>query len=65
MKRIEEVKTKVQEIDVWIEPFPSQNQNNLPLGLLGKMVTTQCLFDPFCNPPSEVKLLTSFINSLA
>jgi hypothetical protein len=37
IKKSEKVKSEIQEIDVWFEPFSDQNQENLPLGLLGKM----------------------------
>ena len=49
-------KSEVQEIDVWFEPFSDQTQENLPLGLLGKMAKTQCLFEPFRNPTSEIEI---------
>ena len=37
IKKSEKVKREIQEIDVWFEPFSAQIQENLPLGLLGKM----------------------------
>lgn len=65
IKKSEKVKSEVQEIDVWFEPFPSQIQENLPLGLLGKMATTQCLFEPFRNPPSEVEIRSCLLKLYA
>jgi DNA-directed RNA polymerase subunit F len=56
IKKSQKVKSEVQEIDVWFEPLPSSASAELPLGLLGKMATTSCLFEPFRNPPSEVEI---------
>jgi hypothetical protein len=56
IKKSKKVKSEVQEIDVWFEPASSQTRTELPLGLLGKMAVTSCLFEPFRNPPSEVEI---------
>ena len=50
-----DVKSEVREIDVWFVPNPSPS-NASELGLLAKMATTSCLFEPFRNPPSEVEI---------
>ncbi|MGB3422852.1 MAG: hypothetical protein WBA52_20955, partial [Dolichospermum sp.] len=42
-----------------------QNQENLPLGLLGKMAKTQCLFEPFRNPPSEIEIRSCLLKLYA
>lgn len=55
IKKSEKVSSEVQEIDVWFEPKNSAPED-LPLGLLGKMATTSCLFEPFRNPPSETEI---------
>ncbi|OCQ99929.1 hypothetical protein BCD64_02290 [Nostoc sp. MBR 210] len=65
IKNSEKVKSEVQEIDVWFEPFSHSPKNNLPLGLLGKMATTQCLFEPFRNPPSEVEIRSCLLKLYA
>ncbi|MBS3026093.1 MAG: hypothetical protein HCA25_03075 [Dolichospermum sp. DET50] len=65
IKKSEKVKSEVQEIDVWFEPFSDQNQENLPLGLLGKMAKTQCLFEPFRNPPSEIEIRSCLLKLYA
>lgn len=65
IKKSEKVKSEIQEIDVWFEPFSPQPQKNLPLGLLGKMATTPCLFEPFRNPPSEVEIRSCFLKLYA
>ena len=52
IKKSDKVKSEVQEIDVWFEPASSPSRTELPLGLLGKMAATSCLFEPFRNPPS-------------
>ncbi|ROI01739.1 hypothetical protein ACLB6K_24580 (plasmid) [Microcystis aeruginosa FACHB-524] len=56
IRKSKKVKSEVQEIDVWFEPFSSPPPNELPLGLLGKMAATSCLFEPFRNPPTEVEI---------
>jgi hypothetical protein len=56
IKKSRKVKSEIQEIDVWFEPLPSPPTTELPLGLLGKMAATPCLFEPFRNPPSEVEI---------
>lgn len=56
IKKSKKVKSEVQEIDVWFEPASSPSRTELPLGLLGKMAVTPCLFEPFRNPPSEVEI---------
>ena len=65
IKKSKKVKSEIQEIDVWFEPFPSPASAELPLtfgersvesGLLRKMAATSCLFEPFRNPPSEVEI---------
>jgi hypothetical protein len=56
IKKSKKVKSEVQEIDVWFEPSSSPPPTELPLGLLGKMAATSCLFEPFRNPPSEVEI---------
>jgi hypothetical protein len=56
IKKSRKVKSEVQEIDVWFEPSSPQVKEDLPLGLLGKMAATSCLFEPFRNPPSEIEI---------
>ena len=65
IKKSEKVKSEVQEIDVWFEPFSDQNQENLPLGLLGKMAKTQCLIEPFRNLPSEIEIRSCLLKLYA
>lgn len=36
IRKSKKVKSEVQEIDVWFEPFSSPTPTELPLGLLGK-----------------------------
>jgi len=56
INKSKKVTSEVQEIDVWFEPSTSSPPPELPLGLLGKMAATSCLFEPFRNPPSEVEI---------
>jgi len=65
IKKSEKVKSEIQEIDVWFEPFSDQNQENIPLGLLGKMAKTQCLIEPFRNPPSEIEIRSCLLKLYA
>jgi hypothetical protein len=65
IKKSEKVKSEIQEIDVWFEPFSDQNQENLPLGLLGKMAKTQCLIEPFRNLPSEIEIRSCLLKLYA
>lgn len=65
IKKSEKVKSEVQEIDVWFEPFSRPNKENLPLGLLGEMAKTQCLFEPFRNPPSEIEIRSCLLKLYA
>ncbi|MDM3857201.1 MAG: hypothetical protein PT120_20510 [Aphanizomenon gracile PMC649.10] len=65
IKKSEKVKSEVQEIDVWFEPFSDQTQENLPLGLLGKIAKTQCLIEAFRNPPSEIEFRSCLLKLYA
>jgi hypothetical protein len=65
IKKSRKVKSEVQEIDVWFEPLPSPASAELPLGLLGKMAATSCLFEPFRNPPSEVEIRSCLLKLYA
>ena len=65
IKKSRKVKSEVQEIDVWFEPTSSQPRTELPLGLLGKMATTPCLFEPFRNPPSEGEIRSCLLKLYA
>ena len=64
IKKSEKVSSEVQEIDVWFEPSNSA-PTGLPLGLLGKMATTSCLFEPFRNPPSETEICSCLLKLYA
>jgi len=54
VKTSKDVKSEVQEIDVWF--VPTTTAINSELGLLGKMAVTSCLFEPYRNAPSEVEI---------
>ena len=58
------VSSEVQEIDVWFEPFPKAIPG-IALGLLGKMVFTSCLLEPFRNPPSETEIRSCLLKLYA
>ena len=54
VKTSKDVKSEVQEIDVWF--VPTTTAINSELGLLGKMAVTSCLFEPYRNAPNEVEI---------
>ncbi|MDP5016871.1 MAG: hypothetical protein NWQ43_06135, partial [Dolichospermum sp.] len=54
VKTSKDVKSEVQEIDVWF--VPTTTSANSELGLLGKMAATSCLFEPYRNAPNEVEI---------
>ncbi|MGM3306449.1 hypothetical protein ACSQ6I_10770 [Anabaena sp. WFMT] len=54
VKTSKDVKSEVQEIDVWF--VPTKTSENSELGLLGKMAVTSCLFEPYRNAPNEVEI---------
>ena len=51
VKTSKDVKSEVQEIDVWFVPKTTNISSEL--GLLGKMAVTSCIFEPYRNPPNE------------
>lgn len=65
IKKSKKVKSEIQEIDVWFEPFPSPASAELLLGLLRKMAATSCLFEPFRNPPSEIEIRSCLLKLYA
>ncbi|HAG82016.1 MAG TPA: hypothetical protein DCL61_12820, partial [Cyanobacteria bacterium UBA12227] len=52
-----DVSGEVLEIDVWFVPAPQSQADTEVLGLLGKLATRPCLFEPFRNPvtPTEIR----------
>ena len=54
VKTSKDVKSEVQEIDVWF--VPTTTVINSELGLLGKMAVTSCLFEPYRNAPNEIEI---------
>lgn len=54
VKTSKDVKSEVQEIDVWF--VPTTTSANSELGLLGKMAVTSCLFEPYRNAPNEIEI---------
>ncbi|NEO05976.1 MULTISPECIES: hypothetical protein [unclassified Moorena] len=59
-----EVPGEVQEIDVYFLPSQALATNGQSLGLLGKLVTTPVMFEPFRNPVTQFEVL-SCIGKLA
>jgi len=54
-----DVKSEVQEIDVWF--VPTTTAINSELGLLGKMAVKSCLFEPYRNAPNEVEIRSCLV----
>ncbi|AFW95637.1 MULTISPECIES: Yae1 family protein [Nostocales] len=54
VKTSKDVKSEVQEIDVWF--VPTTTVINSELGLLGKMAVTSCLFEPYRNARNEIEI---------
>ncbi|MCT7951130.1 hypothetical protein NG798_15125 [Ancylothrix sp. C2] len=50
------VAAEVREIDVWFSPASENQASTETLGLLGRLATTPCIFEPFRNPatPQEI-----------
>ncbi|NEN98647.1 MAG: hypothetical protein F6K50_25015 [Moorea sp. SIO3I7] len=44
-----EVTSEVRQVDIWFLPTPSVSTPPQVLGLLGQMVSTACLLEPFRN----------------
>jgi hypothetical protein len=65
IKKSKKVKSEVQEIDVFFEPFSQPVNSDLPLGLLGEMAKTSSLFEPFRNPPSEAEIRSCLLKLYA
>ncbi|MEQ8959598.1 MAG: hypothetical protein RLP02_17025, partial [Coleofasciculus sp. C2-GNP5-27] len=61
-----DVSSEVRQIDIWFVPAPSPSTDSENLGLLGKMATTACLFEPFRNAPTpgEVRSCMSKLHSV-
>jgi hypothetical protein len=55
VKTSKDVKSEVQEIDVWFVPTTSSSEKS-ELGLLARMAVTSCLFEPYRNAPSEIEI---------
>ena len=51
-----EVSGEVRQIDVWFAPAPQPTGDRQNLGLLGKIVSSPCLLEPFRNQPSKTEI---------
>lgn len=59
-----QVAGEIREIDVLFTPFPNQTTNVELLGLLGKLATTQAIFEPFRNPAGTEEICDCLLKSL-
>ena len=51
-----EIIAEVQQADIFFIPTPQPTINLEPWGLLGRMVATSCLLEPFRNQPSKTEI---------
>jgi len=51
-----EIIAEVQQADIFFIPAPQLTTNLEPWGLLGQMVATSCLLEPFRNQPSKTEI---------
>ncbi|PSF30996.1 hypothetical protein C7H19_23510 [Aphanothece hegewaldii CCALA 016] len=51
-----DVRSEVQEIDVWFDLTTPPTANPPNLGLLSQMAATSCLFEPYRNAPTEIEI---------
>jgi hypothetical protein len=65
VKKSQKLKSEVLEVDVWFEPFPSPPSPDIPLGILGRMVSHIALFEPYRNPPSDHEICSCLSKLLA
>ena len=50
------LKSEIREIDLWFVPQTSHPQDWQQLGLLGQLVQTPCLLEPYRNPPTPEQI---------
>jgi hypothetical protein len=50
------LKSEIREIDLWFVPQTSHPQQWQQLGLLGQLVLTPCLLEPYRNPPTPEQI---------
>jgi len=58
------VAAEVRQIDVWFSPASTQKASTNTLGLLGKIATTPCIFEPFRNPVTTGEILDCVLKLL-
>ncbi|MCZ8103378.1 MAG: hypothetical protein O9972_36475 [Burkholderiales bacterium] len=51
-----EVADETRQVDIFFSPHPNTRGNAQSLGLLGQMVTTSTLLEPFRNAPSRTEI---------
>jgi hypothetical protein len=51
-----EIIAEVQQADIFFIPTPQPTTNLEPWGLLGRMVATSCLLEPFRNQPTKTEI---------
>lgn len=59
-----EVPGEPRSADVWFMPFSQTIVNEASLGLLGYLVRTPCLIEPFRNPPSSTEVRNCLLKLL-
>jgi hypothetical protein len=51
---------EVREIDVYFSPLSEQTSDLQNLGLLGRFASIPAIFEPFRNPPQQMKFSIAF-----
>jgi Domain of unknown function (DUF4351) len=64
VERQYEVPGEAKHVDVWFIPDRNRNESIDDLGLLGEMVKTPCLIEPYHNPPTRDEIRTCLLKLL-
>ncbi|MGB3514502.1 MAG: flagellar assembly protein H [Microcoleaceae cyanobacterium] len=59
-----EIRSEIRQVDVFFAPAPQAKTAPTLLGLLGKLATTPCLFEPFRNPVTINEIRTCLLKLL-
>jgi len=60
-----EIRDEVRQVDVWFVPAASPESDPENLGLLGKMISSHCLIEPFRNQPSKTEIRNCMLKLFA
>jgi len=60
-----EIRDEVRQVDVMFVPAASPESDRKNLGLLGKMISSHCLIEPFRNQPSKTEIRNCMLKLFA